>query len=1225
MLNVMDQISSFSPQSPQTPGPQVSTPEIATRSRADSLESVTSNISSTSQTPNRTRRNSRLSKHDLSQLIPESLKEMVEFGKMQKMVLENKTLDSRLLSHIKTLESHTVTTDATTSNLSTLESSLQNLTSSFLEMKSLREDYSDPSTLEFRTLSTPLIEDLFPIRDVLEHSRSSGGIGRRRSFDENGKRVGESDVETKATNRYPLRKRASTVRYAAKLAKQRHSKLEPLKIPVLHPTSPNRNYRDTNKFNYPSPDNKKDFSGVTTIQEKVQGEIERGGGKLRAGTFLVGSDGSYGKTSSLNFGHSNQEDNKNEKVMDLLEFKRSLKPLQMSSIVGGATKVHKVQKRHRAQSVLLNNPVLSPTRKNKAFSESFINHDGKDAQVYGIGEDDSETESEDEIDENTRFEAMIRPLSASTRQYLTTSKNYNSYSQKQNINNKPRTPRRIYMKECERLGVAGEKVITATTRGVSLDGGVSLKNKGLGDKQLQAFAEGVGAMYIRHLDLSNNRILEEKTSVAILSKLDPFIIQKLDWSKNRLTPKSFKMLTKLVGESTNLLNLGLEESNLLTPSLKILMEAICRREVCSATDVVIYECPLKVLNLAGNNIDDAGAKTIAKAIPKCKNLLSLDLSWNNIRNAGACAVFDSITSKSSVESLDVGYNAIGTATDVERDAVKCLAKMVSEDDGGCSLTHLNVSHNQMNANDCEVIGKALEKNHTLMGIHVEGNQGFIDSRGFLIPDAEGNESVHQAHATVFSRILPLSWKTTCNCWICERWQEHTFIWDPTVSLDNPDDERPTDSYSVMIALSYEKWAPQRMQYDADTYTYRLLSMVPPGKQQYAFIVDDEAVPSTAADQKRGERDATWGNYDEKSAKNLPKTVNTYVMVPTSDFDSDKSMAPRTKEKKIVKKGKWIFPKSLFAEYQQDSEDFLTRCFDFDYGNTGIQRRIAKKGLNDDEVEDEQKTQALLRENYEHIKHIFKSYAAAIGSGNEIFTMGKNAYYEFLSVCDIIDNESVKNGLGRAEVALVFVSCQTIGPKSSFNKKNALCRFQFMDAIVSLATTKFLKTRKCSMNHEALKMLLDSHIIPKSDMLVQREFRLKKMYVESVDVVLRRNLGVIEALYKKYSGKTNLPNEKNKTVSSSEWQELCDDANLVDDGFIDRHIRVIYVRSIETAIDELHDKSFRTMNFCEFLHGICWIASFLDSDNDLSAVVQRLITRLIQFCLNNSKKRESSAA
>jgi len=1162
---------------------------------------------------------------------------------MEEMMEENKGMDKRMMEHIKTLESHSATTNSNADNLSSLESTLQNLTDSFLEMKSLREDFSSGNNIEVRTLSTPMIDDLFPQRN-LGHSSSSGGIvRRRRSFDGENNNSGSTmnpqtpnSLETKATNRYPLRKRASTVRYAAKLAKQRHSKLEPLKIPIL-PTD-KRNYRDTNKYHYPSPDFL-DNMNVTTISPTEHEHVQAGEIKQRAGTFLVGSDGKYGRTSDLGHGagvNNNAADSfadEGDHIDTLLEFKRKLKPLKMSSIATNAAAVHKTQKRHRSQSMLLNNPVLSPTRKNKAFSESFKNHDGKDAQVYGIGEDYSESESEDENDENARFEALIRPLPASTRQFLTTSKNYLSYSQKQNINNKPRTPRRIYMKECERLGVAGERVITETTKGVSLDGGVSLKNKGLGDKQIQAFAEGVGAMFIRHLDLSNNRILEEKTSVAILSKLDPFIIQKLDLSKNRLTSKSFKILTKLVGESTNLLNLGLEESNLLTPSLKELMEAICRREVCPATDVVIYECPLKVLNLAGNNIDDKGAKIIAKAIPKCKNLLSLDLSWNNIRNAGACAVFDAITAKTSVESLDVGYNAIGTATDTERDAVKCLAKMVGEDEGGCSLTHLNVSHNQMNAKDCEIIGKALEKNHTLMGIHVEGNQGFIDSRGFLIPDAEGNESVHQAHATVFSRILPLvnpklgrrneSWKTTCNCWICERWQEHTFIWDPSSSLAEPDDERPTDSYRVMIALSYEKWVPQRMQYDGETYTYRLLSMVPPGKQQYAFIIDDDSVPSPAANQKIGERDATWGNYSENSAKNLPKMVNTYVMVPPSEFDSDKSLAPRTKQKKIVKKGKWTFPKSLFAEYQQDTEDYLNRCFDFDYNNTGIQRRIAKKGLNDDEVEDEQKTRALLRENYEHIKHVFKSYAAAIGSGNEIFTMGKNAYYEFLGVCDIIDDESVKNGLGRAEVALVFVACQTIGPKSSFNKKNALCRFQFVDAIVSLATTKFLKTKKCSTNHEALKMLLDKHIIPKSDMVVQREFRTKRMYVESVDVVLRRNLGVLEALYKKYSGKTNLPNEKVKTVSSGEWQELCDDANLVDDGFIDRHIRVIYVRSIETAIDELHDKSFRSMNFCEFLHGICWIASFLDSDNDLSAVVQRMITRLISFCLNSTKKKSEA--
>ena len=83
------------------------------------------------------------------------------------------------------------------------------------------------------------------------------------------------------------------------------------------------------------------------------------------------------------------------------------------------------------------------------------------------------------------------------------------------------------MQMCEELGTAPEPLITRTTKGVSLDGGVSLKNYGMGDKQVQAFAAGVGVMYIRHLDLSNNRIQEEKTSCSILSKLNPFIIQKV--------------------------------------------------------------------------------------------------------------------------------------------------------------------------------------------------------------------------------------------------------------------------------------------------------------------------------------------------------------------------------------------------------------------------------------------------------------------------------------------------------------------------------------------------------------------------------------------------------------------------------------------------------------------------------------------------------------------------
>jgi hypothetical protein len=107
--------------------------------------------------------------------------------------------------------------------------------------------------------------------------------------------------------------------------------------------------------------------------------------------------------------------------------------------------------------------------------------------------------------------------------------------------------------------------------------------------------------------------------------------------------------------------------------------------------------------------------------------------------------------------------------------------------------------------------------------------------------------------------------------------------------------------------------------------------------------------------------------------------------------------------------------------------------------------------------------------------MFKSYSAAIGSGNEIFTMGKNAYYEFLGACDIVDGEEVKGGCGRAEVALVFVACQTIGPKSSFNKKNALCRHQFLEAVVTLAGLKYINTKVVGTFAEAVEKILTEKV------------------------------------------------------------------------------------------------------------------------------------------------------
>ena len=249
------------------------------------------------------------------------------------------------------------------------------------------------------------------------------------------------------------------------------------------------------------------------------------------------------------------------------------------------------------------------------------------------------------------------------------------------------------------------------------------------------------------------------------------------------------------------------------------------------------------------------------------------------------------------------------------------------------MTHLNVSHNQLGVEDCKIISGSLKENHNLMGLHVEGNMGWIDSKGFLIPEAKGAEL--RQHATVYSRILPglindqltkksKEWKVSCNCWVCEVWQEFTFEWDPVKSQEGGEEiEKATDSYKVELVASYEKWEKQKMKYDSESVTYKLVAMVPPGKQQYGFIVNGGDV-TIAIDHESGKRDATWGNYSENSVKKLPYRVNNVVIKRPSDFDVDKSLEPRSKEvKQKAKAGPWKFSKSMFAkDYQQDSEEFL---------------------------------------------------------------------------------------------------------------------------------------------------------------------------------------------------------------------------------------------------------------------------------------------------------------
>ncbi len=48
-----------------------------------------------------------------------------------------------------------------------------------------------------------------------------------------------------------------------------------------------------------------------------------------------------------------------------------------------------------------------------------------------------------------------------------------------------------------------------------------------------------------------------------------------------------------------------------------------------------------------------------------------------------------------------------------------------------TLLHLDLSNNNFNPEQSRHLKEAVRENHTLYGLHFEGNAGFVDSRGFI--------------------------------------------------------------------------------------------------------------------------------------------------------------------------------------------------------------------------------------------------------------------------------------------------------------------------------------------------------------------------------------------------------------------------------------------------------------------------------------------------------------
>lgn len=66
-----------------------------------------------------------------------------------------------------------------------------------------------------------------------------------------------------------------------------------------------------------------------------------------------------------------------------------------------------------------------------------------------------------------------------------------------------------------------------------------------------------------------------------------------------------------------------------------------------------------------------------------------------------------------------------------------------------SLIHLDLSHNNLSRDDCDLMAEGLKENHTLLGFHMIGNDVDVNSLGFFTDNCSDPSSAH-----IVSRIKP---------------------------------------------------------------------------------------------------------------------------------------------------------------------------------------------------------------------------------------------------------------------------------------------------------------------------------------------------------------------------------------------------------------------------------------------------------------------------------------
>jgi hypothetical protein len=720
----------------------------------------------------------------------------------------------------------------------------------------------------------------------------------------------------------------------------------------------------------------------------------------------------------------------------------------------------------------------------------------------------------------------------STGEYLSTDEEEDMETVAVSLRQKHVDPLQQYSAECVRLGIVPEQMSRLRrffhghhTGADDFDNYVDFSHFLLGDQRALALSSALELMPpLRRLNLNHNRLTGTGVG-AIMDRIDPYQIVELNLSRNPLGVPGVGRLIGFLDMATSIEKLCLEGIVDKPQEAEQMLEPLCTALSQSSL--------LTELDLSHSCIghSEAAGRAVGQLLSDSDSLLTVNLSYSKIQGEAAVHVLHGVQGQTQrtggVQTLDLSWNCIGSAaaeTIAQAKAAaggtqpptKSVAAVTAALLENSRLTHLDLSHNLLSSADCECLGEALLKNHTLMGLHMDGNQSSLDAHGFVLPrDGAPAKGADAGDATghVFTRIIAGEscapnigggkgdgWKAGGHCWICDRWSEAEFVWHPGQSdvgsvcaehiPDSPSGLRVGKVHSVSLRAEFDKWNEEAMSVRPDG-SWIVHRMAPPGKVLYSFVVKYAAVDfdgqESALDDDDKRAGAKPGKKSEVPTQNSQLQIAAsaqpvcnllqHVRILPDDSSTDlagrlpKVVNARDVEARTAQAGISLAPRvrgdAVKVPAKEKEQWKFSRsmfgAFQHD-GKPGVlQHAFAKDYMHatfngvkgSARMPADGPVDANLQKVLLKDYGMFKAlFKRYCSGGPDPFTMTVNGFTEFVHDCKLVDTDG-KGDLNLAAMDMIFIGCNMVGPTDKQrNPKRALTRFQFMDSLVRMAIAKF---------------------------------------------------------------------------------------------------------------------------------------------------------------------------